>query len=78
MKGFIKLIFLPLIGLTAFTSEAEAPFQEFCGIKNTAFKAGEKVSYTIYYAVAGIYVNAGIATFTNTLETLNSKPVYIS
>jgi hypothetical protein len=32
--------------------------------------------YTVYYAVAGIYVNAGTATFTNTLETLNNKPVY--
>ena len=31
---------------------------------------------TVYYAVAGIYVNAGTATFTNSLETLNSKPVY--
>jgi hypothetical protein len=60
----------------AFSPEANAPYQELCGIKNTAFKAGEKVSYTVYYAVAGIYVNAGTATFTNTLETMNNKPVY--
>jgi hypothetical protein len=72
----IKLIVVPVIALMAFTSEANAPYQEFCGMKNTAFKAGEKVSYTVYYAVAGIYVNAGIATFTNTLEVMNNKPVY--
>ena len=60
----------------AFSKKAEAPFQEFCSIKNTAFIAGEKVSFTVYYAVAGIFVNAGNFTFTNTLETLNNKPVY--
>ncbi|MEO8406732.1 MAG: DUF3108 domain-containing protein, partial [Chitinophagaceae bacterium] len=76
MKGIIKLVVIPLIVLTAFTTKAEAPFQDACGIRNTAFKGGEKVSFTVYYAVAGIYVNAGTATFTNTLETMNGKPVY--
>lgn len=75
MKGIIKLIILPLVALMAFTTQAETP-QDACGIRNTAFKAGEKVSFTVYYAVAGIYVNAGTATFTNTLETMNNKPVY--
>jgi hypothetical protein len=76
MKGIIKLVVIPLIVLTAFTTKAKAPFQDACGIRNTAFKGGEKVSFTVYYAVAGIYVNAGTATFTNTLETMNGKPVY--
>lgn len=76
MKGLIKLIMVPLIALMAFGTKVKTPFDEFCGIKNTAFKAGEKVSYTVYYAVAGIYVNAGTATFTNTLEMINNKPVY--
>ena len=75
MKG-LKLIGIPLIALMAFSKKAEAPFQEVCSIKNIAFIAGEKVSFTVYYAVAGIYVNAGNFTFTNTLETLNNKPVY--
>jgi len=75
MKG-LKLIGIPLIALMAFSKKAEAPFQEFCSIKNTAFIAGEKVSFTVYYAVAGIFVNAGNFTFTNTLEMLNNKPVY--
>jgi hypothetical protein len=74
-KG-LKLIVIPLVALMAFSTKAETPFQEFCGIDNTSFKAGEKITYTVYYAVAGIYVNAGTATFTNTLETLNNKPVY--
>lgn len=77
MKGIVKLILVPLVALMAFSTEAETPHQQdACGIRNMAFKAGEKVSYTVYYAVAGIYVNAGTATFTNTLETLNNRPVY--
>lgn len=89
MKGIVKLPIVKLLGISAFalmafTTDANThtesypgtTYQEMCGIKNTAFKAGEKVSYTVFYAVAGIYVNAGTATFTNTLETLNGKPVY--
>lgn len=80
MKGILKLIFLPAITLMAFTTKAKAPYAntyyDSCGIKNTAFQAGEKVTFKVYYAVAGIYVDAGTATFTNTLENLNNRPVY--
>jgi hypothetical protein len=77
MKGTLKLLAVSVIALMAFTTDrAETPYQEMCGIKNTAFNAGEKVVFTVYYAVAGIYVNAGTATFTNTLETMNGKPVF--
>ena len=73
----LNLISISLIALMAFSPKIDKPpFEDSCGIKNVAFSAGERVSYTVYYAVAGIYVNAGDATFTNTLETLNSKPVY--
>lgn len=76
MKGFFQLIAVPLIALIAFTPSANDPFQDNCTVKNTAFKAGEKVTFKVFYAVAGIYVDAGTATFTNTLETLNNKPVF--
>lgn len=33
--------------------------KELCNLKNTAFNTGEKISYTIYYNVIGLYVNAG-------------------
>lgn len=76
MKKRLKIIIVPLVALVAFSTNAEAPLQDLCSIKNEAFKAGEKVSYTVYYNVAGIYVNAGDAVFTNTLETLNNRTVY--
>jgi hypothetical protein len=48
----------------------------FCGIRNTAFNGGESISYVVFYNVVGLYVNAGDASFTTSLEKLNNKPVY--
>jgi len=76
MMKRLKLICIPLFALMAFSNKAKAPFEEVCTIKNVAFSAGEKVVYNVYYNAAGLYINAGNATFTNTLETLNGKQVY--
>ncbi len=47
-----------------------------CTIRNTAFKDDEKITFYVFYTVAGIWVNAGTAVFNVNLETLNNKPVY--
>src|SRR5580693_2566100 len=53
------------------------PDQTFCsGIRNTAFQAGEQLTYRVYYAVAGAYIAAGEATFSTTLENFDHKEVY--
>jgi hypothetical protein len=76
MKGVKSLGIFGLVFIT-FTIKATAPpDDEFCGIRNTSFQANEEISYTVYYAVAGIYIDAGNATFSNTLERINNKPVY--
>lgn len=75
MRG-IKAFSLLAIALMAFTIKAKEPDDDVCGIRNTTFQAGEEISYTVYYAVAGIYIDAGNATFTNVLEKMNGKPVY--
>jgi hypothetical protein len=49
---------------------------EFCGVRNTSFIAGEQINYTVFYNVAGVFVNAGTASFTNTLQKLGGKTVY--
>lgn len=49
---------------------------DFCGIYNKAFQNGEKIDFTIYYSVVGLYVNAGNASFTTSLENYSNKPVY--
>jgi hypothetical protein len=48
---------------------------EFCGIRNTAFMAGESSTYTVYYTL-GVFIAAGEASFNVNLEHLNNKPVY--
>lgn len=50
--------------------------QEFCGVRNTAFKAGEQVTMKVYYTTLGVYVGAGEAKFSTTLEKFNGEPVY--
>jgi len=49
---------------------------DFCGLPNHAFQAGESITYRVYYTLAGVYIAAGEATFTCSLERLNDKPVY--
>jgi hypothetical protein len=48
----------------------------FCGLKNDAFQAGEKLTYKVYYNVSFMYVGAGEVTFKTSLEHLNGTPVY--
>jgi hypothetical protein len=38
--------------------------KEICSQSNTSFNTGEKITYTIFYNVIGLYVNAGDAQFT--------------
>ncbi len=54
----------------------ETPGEGFCAVKNTAFHAGESVTYQIYYTLAGIYIEAGQVNFSCRVEQLNDKPVY--
>jgi Protein of unknown function (DUF3108) len=75
MKG-LKVFTTLALGLLSFSMNAGSPGDNFCSIKNTSFSAGEEISFTVYYAVAGIYVNAGTATFTSTLENINNRAVY--
>lgn len=48
----------------------------FCDVRNTAFNAGESITFKVFYTVAGMYVGAGEATFNSSLKELNKVPVY--
>jgi hypothetical protein len=71
---WIAPLVLVLFGFSVQTNNP--PQDNFCGINNIAFQVNEEVTFTVYYAVAGIYVNAGNAVFTSKLETINNRPVY--
>lgn len=75
MKWF-RPFFILILSICGISLRAEAPVDDYCSLRNTAYQAGEQLTYTVYYAVAGIYVNAGTAIFTNALERLNGRPVY--
>lgn len=49
---------------------------DFCTVRNSSFIAGEKLTFKVFYTVAGLYVAAGEASFNNSLEMLNNRPVY--
>jgi hypothetical protein len=48
----------------------------FCGIINQSTKAGEVLHYKVFYTLAGAYIGAGEATFSNQLEVYRGKPVF--
>ena len=56
----------------SFTSK----FDDACTIKNNAFKADEEVRMKVFYSTLGMYIGAGEATFTSSLERFNGKQVY--
>jgi Protein of unknown function (DUF3108) len=49
---------------------------EFCGIRNRAFEEGESISYNVFYSVIGLYVNAGTANFSVSLNRMNNRTAY--
>ena len=56
----------------SFTSK----FDDTCNIRNNAFKADEEVRMKVFYSTLGMYIGAGEATFTSSLERFNGKQVY--
>lgn len=75
MKTLKLFLLASIVFLVSFTPMQTANSNVFCGIRNTAFKAGEVVTMKVYYTL-GAYIGAGEATFTTTLERFNGKPVY--
>ncbi len=71
-KSLFTLIFTIILGLY---SQANVTTDN-CAVKNNSTRGGEKITYTVYYTVAGAWIGAGVATFTNTLTTYNDKKAY--
>ncbi len=72
MKAVTSILFLLFSSLTPTTQDSSV----FCGVRNTAFGADEQVTMIVYYSTLGMYVGAGEANFTTSLEKFNGKPVY--
>ena len=57
-------LYLFQIWMAALLSLLPKQSKEICNQSNTSFNTGEKITYTIFYNVIGLYVNAGEAQFT--------------
>lgn len=71
----MKRLLLSLVLLFSIPSFLNAG-DDFCGIRNKAFKSTEYVNYKVFYTLAGVYIGAGEANFNINLERMNNKPVY--
>lgn len=69
MKAIIPILIL----LFSFTTPDNG---ESCSVRNTSFKSGEEITMRVYYTTLGMYVGAGEARFTTSIEKFNGKPVY--
>ena len=73
MIRYVKMILL----FTGFCSVSfTSKFDDTCNIRNNAFKADEEVRMKVFYSTLGMYIGAGEATFTSSLERFNGKQVY--
>ena len=60
--------FLTLLSIWFFGAQAQLP----------AFQAGEKITYTVFYNVIGMYVNAGTATLSiSSAKMLNNDVLHV-
>lgn len=65
IAAMLSIIYLPLQAQT-----------NFCGLSNTSFGAGEKLTFKVYYNMGMVWVGAGEATFTTSLEDMGGNKVY--
>jgi hypothetical protein len=68
--------FLLLLIVSLATIRPVSAQNEFCGLTNTSFKAGESITFKVYYNLGKLFVGAGEAVFTCNLEKLNGRDVY--
>lgn len=65
-----------LMTFSGFSQTLPSPTDTSCGTKNTAFKEGESITMKVFYNSLGMYIGAGEATFSSSLERFNGKTVY--
>ena len=66
----------PLLILFSLLSFIPPKDSGLCNQTNTAYTVGEKINYTIFYNVIGLYVNAGKTDFTVQSSTWNGSEAY--
>ena len=71
-----KIITLLILIFICSSFEKKQTDNFFCGIRNTAFNEDEVITMRVFYNTVGMYIAAGEATFTTSLERFNGKTSY--
>lgn len=74
MRAFFTICIILLAGVVFPQTAGEG--DDACAVRNTAFQAGELLTYKVYYTLASVYVAAGETTFATNLDHFNGKDVY--
>ena len=74
MRWMTVIVFLTL-HLSFFASSVRA---QQCGIQNTAFKSGERLTYDLYFNWKFVWFKVGIATMNTDLTTFEGKQAWRS
>lgn len=69
---FFRLILV----LFLFTFPVARAQNEFCGITNRCIQPGEKINFKVYYNLSAIWIAAGEANFTTSLEQEKGRNLY--
>lgn len=62
-----------LLSLLALSTSAQG---DFCGIRNTSFKDGEKLFFKVFYNMGNVWVGAGEAIFSVKAENMGNREVF--
>ncbi len=73
-KSTIRTALAALLCVT--TSTLSVAQNDFCNTKNSAYKAGEKLTFQAYYNMGFIWIYAGNAVFTVQSQMYNGRKVY--
>jgi Protein of unknown function (DUF3108) len=78
MKKFGLVLSLIMLTTLVFSFNANTKVVDTpcAGVKNTTTQDGEFVTMRVFYTTLGMYIGAGEANFSTTLERINGKPVY--
>ena len=76
LKFILRVNFLLIFFISIQLKKSDAQSNNFCGIKNTSSQSGERLQYKVFYTLAGAYIGAGEATFSNHLETYQGRAAY--
>lgn len=71
MANFLKILAVILVISTPSFAQ-----NDFCNTKNTAFQAGERLTFKVFYNMSFVWIHAGTAEFTTECDEVHGHKVF--